>query len=238
MIYNIIKSNSSPQLILLIDPENQNETTLKKLIDICHKYHMPFLMIGGSLVSNFLDSFIMQLQKLTQIPILLFPGSLMQISNKANALLLLSLLSGRNPEFLIGNHVIAAPYLKKSGLEIIPTGYILIESGSITSVQYMSNTMPIPANKIDIILATAMAGELLGHKIIYLEAGSGAKIPVSPSVVEYIKTNISTPLFVGGGIRTPELIENYAKAGVNFIVVGNSVENNPSQLENLLKVLH
>jgi putative glycerol-1-phosphate prenyltransferase len=161
----------------------------------------------------------------------------MQLSNKADAMLLLSLISGRNPDYLIGNHVLAAPYLKKSGIEIIPTGYILVGRGN-SSVEYISNTNPIPEDKIDIIIATAIAGELTGNKIIYLESGSGAERPIDVEVIKEVKRSISVPLVVGGGIKTPVKINEIINAGADVVVVGNAVENNIQILNSLIKAVH
>ena len=175
------------------------------------------------------------IKKNTTIPALLFPGSLLQITNKADGILLLSLISGRNSDLLIGNHVIASARIKRSNLEVLPTGYILIEGGKSTSVEYMSNTKPIPAEKIDIAVATAMAGEMLGLKYIYLEAGSGAKTSINIKIIKGVKENISIPLIVGGGIKTPNDVKSAFNAGADIIVVGNVIEQNPEILHELVK---
>ncbi len=235
MIYHTISSTSKTLITVLIDPEKYNERNLDKIINVCEKVSIPFLLIGGSLVSNFLDNLIIQIKQKTNLPIVLFPGNLLQLSKEADALLLLSLISGRNPEFLIGNHVVAANYIKNSGLEVIPTGYILIDGGHVSSVQYMSNTMPIPSNKVDLVVSTALAGFLLGLKAIYLEAGSGALHSVDPNIVKKVKENISIPVFVGGGIRSAQQIEQYVKVGADIIVIGNSIENDPDKLVQLVK---
>jgi putative glycerol-1-phosphate prenyltransferase len=192
-------------------------------------------MVGGSLVSDSIDYCIDEIKKNSKLPVVLFPGSLLQISNKADAILLLSLISGRNPEYLIGNHVIASPILRKSKLEILPTGYMLVESGKVTSVQYISNTCPIPADKLDIAVATAVAGEMLGFKLIYLEAGSGAIQHVPVEMISAVKRNISVPLIVGGGIKTRSQLDNIFDAGADIVVIGNSLENNPDRLFELVK---
>lgn len=159
---------------------------------------------------------------------ILFPGNSFQLSYNADALLLLSLISGRNPELLIGKHVMVAPYLKISPLEIIPTGYILIDGGKVSSVQYISNTAPIPADKNDIAACTALAGEMLGLKLIYLDAGSGANNPISSEMISTVSAQIQVPLIVGGGIKTPaKIIENF-RAGADLVVIGNAVEKNPN----------
>jgi phosphoglycerol geranylgeranyltransferase len=174
------------------------------------------------------------LKEHSAVPVILFPGNVLQISPRADGILLLSLISGRNPEFLIGNHVIAAPILRKTNLEIIPTGYILIENGRTTSVEYMSNTKPIPADKIDLAVATAMAGEMLGHKLIYLEAGSGARDQVNARMIREVRSQISIPLVVGGGIENGEQIRDAYRAGADIIVVGSAIEKGAGGLEKLL----
>ena len=166
---------------------------------------------------------------------LLFPGNHLQLSNKADALLNLSLISGRNPEFLIGEHVRSAMFLKQSKLEIIPTGYILVDGGSRTSVEYMSNTQSIPRNKSDIAVATALAGEYLGLKAIYLEAGSGAKQSVPNEMLKAVSKNINIPIICGGGIKTKTEIQEKWDAGANIVVIGSAFENNPNFLEEFYK---
>lgn len=235
MIYeSILKDKNSKKLAVLIDPDKNDHSSLFKTIEICNKCKVDFIMAGGSLVSSPVDLLVENIKKYTSIPVVLFPGSVLQISNKADAILLLSLISGRNPEYLIGNHVIAAPILKNSSLEIIPVGYMLIESGRTTSVQYVSNTIPIPADKTDMAVATAIAGEMLGLKIIYLEAGSGALNHVTELMIFEVKKNISIPLIVGGGIKSKEQVRKVFDAGADIIVIGNSLENNPENLFHLL----
>jgi geranylgeranylglyceryl phosphate synthase family protein len=163
---------------------------------------------------------------------------LLQLSNKADAILLLSLISGRNPEYLIGNHVIAAPFLKKWGIVVIPTGYILIGEGNSTSVEYISNTKPIPSDKFDLVIATAIAGEMMGNKLIYLESGSGATKSIDPELVKEVKRHISVPLIVGGGIREPGQLRIISEAGADIFVVGNAIENNLEILGSLVKAIH
>jgi putative glycerol-1-phosphate prenyltransferase len=183
------------------------------------------------------DETVHALKRVTGIPILLFPGNVLQISPNADGILLLSLISGRNPEFLIGNHVIAAPVLKKIDIEIIPTGYILIENGRTTAVEYVSNTKPIPADKIDLTVATAMAGEMLGHKLLYLEAGSGALEPVNSEMIREVKKNTGIPLIVGGGIHTAAQARQIYHAGADIIVVGSVLEDNTEEFTSLLSFI-
>lgn len=228
MIYNSIldKYNKKKIFGILIDPDSYTNTKLNQVLSMVENGKVDLILIGGSLISSLseMEGHISLIKKKTNVPVLLFPGSLLQITNKADGILLLSLISGRNPEFLIGNHVVAAPVLKNTNLEIIPTGYILIESGKTTSVEYISNTKPIPSEKVDIIVATAIAGEMIGNKLIYLEAGSGAENPVSKDVIEKVKKNINVPLMVGGGIRTKKQLHDTYEAGADIVIVGNAIE--------------
>lgn len=221
------------QVALLLDPEKQNMIDLKHVLWLADNSPITMILVGGSLVSSNVDEFVKHIKLHTSLPVVLFPGSAQQFSPSADAMLLLSLISGRNPDFLIGNHVQVSLKLKQSRMEVIPTGYILVESGAVTSVQYMSNTMPIPSNKPDIALATALAGEQLGLKMIYLEAGSGAPNPVPIDLISAIRSEISIPLIVGGGLRTPAQIKSAWDAGADIVVVGNAVETNADLLSSL-----
>jgi len=215
---------------LQVDPDKHNTASLVKTARHSNMYDVDFLLVGGSLVSSPIDDTIKILKSETEKPVIIFPGNILQISNLADGILLLCLISGRNPEYLIGNHVVAAPLLKKSGLEIIPTGYVLIENGRSTSVEYISNTKPIPADKTDLAVATAMAGEMLGHKLLYLEAGSGASEPVKTNLISEVKKNIEIPLIVGGGIQHPDQIRKIFLAGADIIIVGTAFENNADMI--------
>jgi len=235
MIYADIirRKNTAKQFALLIDPSKHNEESLHDAARAASNFHVDFIFIGGSLVSAFVDRDIDIIRSEAKIPVIIFPGSLLQISNKADAILLLSLISGRNPEYLIGNHVIAAPVLKNSNLEVIPTGYILIENGATSSVEYISNTKSIPAGKTDLVIATALAGEMLGLKLIYLEGGSGSKEPINETLIRKVKSSITLPLIVGGGIHsTGDLLKVY-NAGADIAVVGNALENDLNSLRAL-----
>jgi phosphoglycerol geranylgeranyltransferase len=181
-------------------------------------------------VNRPVDPLIADIKALTPVPVLLFPGNPNQLSKKADGLLLLSLISGRNPEFLIGNHVVAAHFLKNSALEIIPTGYMLIENGAMSSVEYISNTKPLPRNKPDLAVCTAMAGEMLGLKMIYIEGGSGAHCIIPHETITAVKRNIGIPLLVGGGIQSYDDLKMVFDAGADIAVVGNAVEQNPELL--------
>ena len=201
---------------------------MSQVVKLAIQTRIDYFFLGGSiLLYDNLSLLIAFIKKNTDIPIVLFPGNNMQLNNEADGILLLSLISGRNPDMLIGRHVISAPYLKASKLEILSTGYMLVESGSTTAVTYMSNTTPIPAHKSDIAVCTAMAGEMLGMKLIYMDAGSGAKNPVPLPMISKVKRSIGVPLIIGGGITTPELAKAAYTAGADVIVAGNGIEDNP-----------
>jgi len=236
-IYDNILCKPGKKLVLLIDPDKYSLQGLIAAVYAAEESEIKLILVGGSLVKDNTDVFIETIKKHTSIPVVLFPGSLMQLSNKADGILLLSLISGRNPEYLIGNHVLAAPFLKKSGLEIIPTGYILVGEGNGSSVEYISNTRPIPAGKTDLIVATALAGEMLGNKLIYLESGSGATAVLGNDVIREVKRNITVPMIVGGGIKEPEQVSDISKAGADIIVVGNAIEKNFDLLVKMSRVL-
>jgi len=222
------KNNQKKKLAVLIDPDQVNIGNMDRLIHLASEAAVDYFFIGGSLiVNNMLDHCLISIKDRCNIPMLLFPGNSFQLSYKADGILFLSLISGRNPELLIGNHVIAAPFLKLSPLEIISTGYMLIDGGTPTTVSYMSNTNPIPSNKADIAVCTAIAGEMLGMKQIYMDAGSGAKNPISTTMIESVSGAINIPLIIGGGIRTPEKAFENAKAGADVIVIGNAFEKDP-----------
>ncbi len=237
MLYPTLLSNLGHRktIALLIDPDKHTIDSLTKTIEIADKAGVGFILYGGSIVSDQLPNSIETIKRHTDKPVFLFPGSLLQLSCQADGIFLLSLISGRNPELLIGNHVQAAPFLKKSGMEIIPVGYILIGQGGGTSVEYMSQTMPIPSEKSDIVTATAVAGEMLGLKAIYLEAGSGAGQHVASATVKSVKENISVPLIVGGGIRTPQQAELLFASGADVLVIGSAAEQDPEVLFELTR---
>lgn len=223
---------------VLIDPDFISESHLISIFSNSTKFSFDYIFLGGSLISDYhLDEKINLIKRFTDIPVIIFPGNQIHISAKADAILLLSLISGRNPEYLIGQHVIAAPRLKESGLEILSTGYMLFDGGKPTTVSYISNTFPLPNNKPDIALCTALAGEMLGLKNIYLDAGSGAENTVSTSIIKKLASQINLPLIVGGGIDTPEKAENILKAGADVIVVGNKIESEPDFVSKIATVI-
>jgi len=233
------KKNGQKAFAVLIDPDKVTPSSLSSLVKSANDSKVDYLFVGGSLVvSDHLDECIEQIKKETNIPVILFPGSPSQLSKHADALLYLSLISGRNPELLIGQHVISAPFVKKSGLEIISTGYLVIDGGAPTTVSYISGAAPIPADKAEIALCTAMAGEMLGQKLIYMDAGSGAKKPITEEMIALVARNIEVPLVIGGGIRDAEKAYLNCKAGADVIVVGNAIEKEPSLLEEIAAAVH
>ena len=214
--------------LVLLDPEQCEVATCAKLARAIEEAGADAILLGGSFLTTELHPIAATLQSATRLPIVLFPGDSMHLTAHADALLYLSLISGRNPNYLIGEQVKAAPWIQRYGLEPIPTGYLLIESGNRTAVEFMSGTMPIPRDKPDIAGPHALAAQYLGMKLVYLEAGSGAKHSVPNAMIAAVKARISIPLIVGGGIRTPELAEKKVSAGADFIVTGNVLEENGS----------
>jgi len=233
------KANGQKSFAVLVDPDKVNPTIIDELSSLAVASKVDYLLVGGSLViSNHLDEVVQQFKSRCNIPIILFPGSPSQVSRYADALLYLSLISGRNPELLIGQHVISAPFVKQSGLEIISTGYMVVDGGAPTTVSYISNALPLPADKNEIAMCTAMAGEMLGMKLIYMDAGSGAKKPINESMIRLVAQNISAPLVVGGGITDPEKAYRNCKAGADVIVVGNAIEKDPSLIKEMAAAIH
>jgi phosphoglycerol geranylgeranyltransferase len=233
------KKQGRKSFAVLIDPDKVNHSILDELVELSVTAKVDYLLVGGSLViSNHLDDCVQHIKKQCDIPVILFPGSPSQISKYADALLYLSLISGRNPELLIGQHVVSAPFVRQSGLEIMSTGYIVIDGGAPTTVSYISNAAPVPADKNEIAMCTAMAGEMLGMKLIYMDAGSGAKRPISENMIEAVAKHISLPLIVGGGITDPEKAYRNCKAGADVIVVGNAIEKNSSLIKEMSAAIH
>ena len=232
-------NTSRTKLSVLVDPDNQTVESLMALSETINNCKVDVILVGGSLLlDNHFEKTISLLRKNTSAPIVLFPGNNYQVSSHADAILLLSLISGRNPEYLIGQHVVAAPVIKESGLEVIPIGYMLIDGGRVSTTSYMTQTVPIPYDKPDIAVATAMAGEMLGLKAIYLEAGSGAHRSISVDMLRAVRSSVSIPIITGGGIRTPKQAEALAAAGSNMIVVGNILEKQPELLMEISLAVH
>ena len=217
---------------VLIDPDEiQDLSAFSRLVMSSVENKVDFFFLGGSLVmNNQMKKLIKIIKDTSDIPVVLFPGSNLHIDLSADAILFLSLISGRNPELLIGQHVVAAPVLKKSKLEIIPTGYMIIDGGQQTTVQYMSNSSPIPYDKPSVAACTAIAGEMLGLRLMYLDAGSGAQKPVSPLMIKRVSNAVDTPIIVGGGIRSAREAREAYTAGADLIVIGNGIESNPQLL--------
>lgn len=219
-------------IAVLVDPDKVADASqLQHLINLANENCVDYFFVGGSLVTTTnLSEVVKQIKDNVSIPVVLFPGNSMQIEPTADGLLFLSLISGRNPELLIGQHVIAAPIIKNTKLEIIPTGYMLINSGRTTSVAYISNTTPIPDDKYSLAACTAMAGEMLGLQIIYMDAGSGAEKEISARMITTVRKSIKVPLIVGGGINTRQKAVSALEAGADMIVIGNALEKNPDLL--------
>nr|WP_321407651.1 geranylgeranylglyceryl/heptaprenylglyceryl phosphate synthase [uncultured Carboxylicivirga sp.] len=240
MIYKQISDNfkqQKKQLALLLDPDKFGTEQMKSLSALLDLVTPDLLLVGGSLVSTDTYVFINELKKHIHLPVVLYPGSSTQYASNADAVLFLSLLSGRNPEYLISHHVASAPLIKANNTETISTGYLLIDGGCTTSVQYISHTLPIPANKNDIAIATALAGQYLGMKLIYMDAGSGAKNPVSAEMISSVKQQIDIPLMIGGGLNTSSKIETACKAGADIIVIGNALEKDLSLIKEFSEVI-
>ena len=238
-IYDKFNDKTRKKIAVLIDPDKPSDAQILSMVEKANAADVDFIFVGGSLlVTDSLEHCIKLIKEHSKIPVLIFPGNSLQISKYCDGFLLLSLISGRNAEMLIGRHVVSAPYLRLYGNEIIPTGYMLIDSGKATSVTYMSDTTPIPHDKDDIAMCTALAGEMLGLKLIYLEAGSGAIMPVSTTMISKVKQMIKIPLIVGGGIRTPEIAADAAKAGADIVVIGTAFEKEPELLMKFAEAIH
>ena len=221
------KKENQKLLAILLDPDKIVLDNLKYLIEKINQSPATHIFIGGSHVSNnILDDLIIVLKEKINLPIILFPGNPSQISDQADAILFLSLISGRNPDYLIEHQVNAAPILKKTQLEIIPTAYMLVESGGETAVERISKTQPLCRENLDFALATAQAGEMMGNKLLYLEAGSGAKKAVPLEMIKSISSSIEIPLIVGGGIINLEGIQKAYNSGADLVVIGTAFENN------------
>lgn len=225
-------------IAILLDPDKIEQDKLSDLVLRTVDYPVDFFFVGGSLVTDYVHKEVIDtVRRHSATPIILFPGNPLHIVPMADAILLLSLISGRNPDFLIGQHVIAAPLLKKSGLEILPTGYMVVDSGAQTTVSYISGTMPLPHDKPGVAACTAMAGEMLGLQLMYLDAGSGARWPVSPDMIAAVRDAVDLPIIVGGGINSGEKAYQALKAGADLIVVGNGIEQDPDLLPQLSAVV-
>lgn len=225
------KGKGQKSFAVLLDPDKIDSDKFPYLLGESIRQGVDFFFVGGSLITNFaIADLIAEIHKHTDIPAIIFPGHSLHIEPTADAILLLSLISGRNPDLLIGQHVVAAPLLKKSGIEVLPTGYMLVESGRSTTVSYISNTTPIPHDKPAVAACTAIAGEMLGLKLMYLDAGSGAQKAVSEKMIAAVRQAVDVPIIVGGGINTIEKAQAALNGGADVIVVGNGIEDNPNLL--------
>ncbi len=241
-IYNNIIENkkaNKKSFALLIDPDKQDEKQLISIIEKAEKAKTDYFFVGGSLLTHdSLDACLKTLKAHANIPVILFPGNAMQVNEKADAILFLSLISGRNAEMLIGKQVITAPILKQSSLEVLPTGYMLIDSGKPTTVSYMSNTTPIPSDKDAVAACTAMAGEMLGLQLIFMDGGSGAKKPISEQMITAVSKSVDAPLIIGGGIINGEKAIANCKAGADIVVVGNAIEKDENLIAEIANAVH
>jgi phosphoglycerol geranylgeranyltransferase len=234
-ILDIIKERhrtGKKSIAVLVDPDKVDDSPrLNQLIDLASENCIDFFFVGGSLITTSnLSEVVNQIKEKVNIPVILFPGNSMQIDPGADAILFLSLISGRNSDLLIGQHVVAAPILKNNRIEVMPTGYMLINSGKITSAAYISNTTPIPEDKYSLAACTALAGEMLGLQLIYLDAGSGAEREITAKMINAVRKAVNTPLIVGGGINSSAKAIAALEAGADMIVIGNAVEKNPDLL--------
>ena len=233
------KKEGKKSFALLIDPDKQDENQLITIVEKAKKANTDYLFVGGSLLTNdSLDSCLSTLKANSEIPVVLFPGNAMQVNDKADGILFLSLISGRNAEMLIGKQVVTAPILKQSSVEVLSTGYMLIDSGRPTTVSYMSNTTPIPHEKNAVAACTAMAGEMLGLKLIFMDGGSGAKNPISEAMIKAVRKSVDVPLIIGGGISSGEKAIANCRAGADIIVVGNAIEKDENLIGEIANAIH
>jgi putative glycerol-1-phosphate prenyltransferase len=225
--------------IVLIDPDKKNEDNIENLVEKGNKSSVDAFFVGGSLIMDSkYDSRVKSIKDNSDIPVILFPGGVNQINSYFDAMLFSSMISGRNPQYLIGDQVISAPIIKDLGIETISTGYILIDGGVQSMVQVMSNTNPLPMNRIDAIIAHALAAQYLGMKLIYLEAGSGASKSIENNIIKSVSKTVDVPLIVGGGLRDPEVISDKVSAGASIIVTGTIVEEDTSIMTEIASAVH
>jgi phosphoglycerol geranylgeranyltransferase len=226
------RANGEKHFAWLIDPDKLSTKSLNDQLDFAKNYPPDYIFLGGSLmIKDQINHFIQRIKATLDIPVILFPGSINQVNDHADGILLLSLISGRNPDFLIGRHVEVAFLLKQSSLQVLPTAYMLVDSGRHTTASYISNTIPLPYDKVDIAVSTAIAGELLGLRIMFLDGGSGAMNPVSEEMIQAVRKNVNAPLIVGGGIRSASNMKKAFDAGADIVVIGNSIEKDTHLLK-------
>lgn len=232
-----LKENNKKALAILIDPDSLSKDLLAQQVKIANESNVDFFFVGGSMITDdCLDETLSYIKDNSTIPTVIFPGSVYQINSKADAILFLSLISGRNAELLIGKHVLAAPLIKASGIEVLPTGYMLIDGGKPTTASYVSGSLPIPNDKPKIAAGTALAGEMLGLKINFLDAGSGAAQKVTSAMISATSQTSENPLIVGGGIKSALEAKEAWEAGATIVVVGNAVESNPDLIKEISKI--
>ncbi|WP_022825540.1 geranylgeranylglyceryl/heptaprenylglyceryl phosphate synthase [Hymenobacter norwichensis] len=232
------RKHGHKSLAVLLDPDNLDEASCQHIVELSAQHVVDYFFVGGSLVMTSHQAALIRLLKSrSAVPVLLFPSHSLHLDSQADGILLLSLISGRNPDFLIGQHVVAAPLLRQSNLEILPTGYMLVDTGRQTTASYMSGTTPLPHDKPTIAACTAMAGEMLGLRLMYLDGGSGAQHPVSPAMIQAVRQAVETPIIVGGGINTIEKAHNALIAGADVVVIGNQIEKDPDFLGQISKAV-
>ena len=236
---NSVIIESGAAYVVLIDPDRKNEDSINSRVELANNSGVDALFVGGSLMmdGNCTER-VKQIKEVSNVPVIFFPGGVGQLNSYYDAMLFMSVISGRNPHYLIGEQVIAAPLVKVMGIETIPTGYILMDGGAGSTVECVSGTRPIPMNRPDVVVAHALAGQYLGMNLIYLEAGSGAKEPVAPGVVEAVNDAVDVPLIVGGGIRSPETASETVKAGASIIVTGTIIEIHSNRMKELADAVH
>ena len=226
-----IKEEKGAGYIVLIDPDKNSEKKLEDKISKINNSGVDAIFVGGSLIlDNNCERRVSVIKSLSELPVIFFPGGISQLNKYYDAMLFMSILSGRNPHYLIGEQVVAAPIVKDLGIEVIPTGYLIVDGGNNSSVQFMSGTNPIPIEKPDILVAHALAAQYLGKKLVYLESGSGAKKSIPNKLVNAVNSYIDVPIIVGGGIRSPESAYEKVQAGASFIVTGSVIENDSMAL--------
>jgi len=234
-----LTSSGRKALAVLFDPDDTDERSLIESLNLCLEQKVDYIFVGGSLVtSSNLHEVVSMVKSYTDIPCILFPGNAIQIDAAADAILFLSLISGRNPELLIGQHVVAAPVVKRSNLEVIPTGYMLVNSGRPTSASYISNSQPLPNDKPSLAASTALAGQMLGLKTVYMDAGSGAEEPIAPKIIRAVKGAIDIPLIIGGGLNSASKARQALDAGADIIVIGNGAQKNLNLLTEVSEVVN
>lgn len=241
-VYNYLEKvidEKGAAYVVLIDPDRKNESSLEARVESANQNDVDVLFVGGSLMMDGkCNDRVRRIKEVSTIPVVFFPGGVRQLNSHYDAMLFMSVISGRNPHYLIGEQTIAAPLVKDLGIETIPTGYMLLDGGAGSTVEFMSGTRPIPMNRSDVAVAHALAGQYLGMKLIYLEAGSGAKEPVSESLVRQVHEAVDVPLIVGGGIRTPEMAAERVKAGASIIVTGTVIEEDSTLTADFANAIH